>query len=38
MMLYVMMSTDLTKMLGSSTVHQLAIKCTAGDQIIFIGE
>ena len=35
MMLSVMMNTDLTKISGSSTLHQLPIEHTAGDQILF---
>ena len=34
-MLSVMMNTDLTKISGSSTLHQLPIEHTAGDQILF---
>lgn len=35
MMLSVMMSTDLIKISGSSTLHQLLRESTAGDQILF---
>lgn len=34
-MLSVMMSTDLIKISGSSTLHQLLRESTAGDQILF---